>query len=1125
MKRFLFAFFLASATFAFAAEEPQQTINVYEQLAQWRAYYGQRSEWPKAHGWKPFKRYEWDAIQRGWPDGNIPAGGLWEAYLQRQRMGHSSLDEPWINLGPYNHGGRTRTLRFHPDNPNIMFAGAVGGGLWKSIDAGNSWLPITESLPNIAVGCFEIDPSNPQIMYLGTGEGYYNGDGIAGIGLLKSTDGGNSWNTTGLAYPYSQGEALLRINIDPRDGQIVLASTNDGLYRSTNGGTSFTMVRSGDVKELKRDPQNLDTLLCAVGNPWGNNANGIYRSTNNGQTWTRMTSGLPNTGDLGRTVLTFYRDNSQIVYAGISGDFDYNGSQMIGVFRSLDNGLTWTQMSQGGENHYASQAWYDMAIAVKPNESNVILSSGLDLWKSTNSGNFWSQKSWWWYPYGNPDFVHADHHEIVFHPDNPDEVWEVTDGGIFRSTDVGENWTEMNNGYVTFQYYAMGNATLDTALAYGGTQDNGTFRWNGDPNQNMVFGGDGGYCVVDYTDDDVVYVEWQGGHRSRSDDGAQNFVDINPGIQGDGAWVTPMVLDPFDHMMIYTTTANNTPRVWRSPTRGSGGNWQVVGNPVGGNNQVLEASPLVPGRFYLGSESSVHRYDEGSGWTNINGNLPGQWVTHIVPDRFNPDGVYVTLSGFGTGHVWKSTQAGGAWVNISGNLPDVPTNDIVVDLAEPSTLYVGTDIGVYRTVDGGATWEVFGTVMPAVRVDDMDMQVATGKLRAATHGRGIWEISTGSVSTSMFYPNGGEIVSPGDTITLRWGGASFGGNVRLEMNRDYPSPTWEMLFASTPNDGQQVWTVTGPESDHVRFRIEHVSQPEQNDTSNGDSRIMNPGLHLLWPNGGETVLSGVRDTVRFERILTPDFLRIELNRDYPSGTWEELGSDISTDYYLWPVQLPASANARIRITSVERPELWDVSDTSFTLRAPAMTLVTPLGGENIPIGVPYQIRWDAPEHQGNLRITLNRNYPGGVWEVISSNTPNDGIHPWSPSGAPSSHCRVRVAALFDPDQTYTQSSSDFSLISLAADDVILLPSSFSLSIHPNPFNPATQLELALPARTHIQAAVFNRLGQQVALLADTDMEPGHHTLTFDGTHLSSGIYFIRVLAYNETRIVKAILMR
>lgn len=1109
------------------AQQPAatQTINAYEQLAPFKTYYDSRAEWPRAHGFKPFKRYEWDVRQRGWPDGNVPWGAYWDALQQRERMPRVSLDETWVNIGPFNHGGRARVLRFHPGQPDTMYAGSVSGGLWKSVDAGESWLPMTDGLANLAVGCFEIDPSNPNIMYLGTGEGYYNIDAVTGIGLLKSTDGGATWNTTGLSYPYSQGESILRLNIDPRNGQIILAGTMNGLRRSIDGGTTWTSVRSGEIKELVRDPQNPDVLLCAPGNPWGANSNGIYRSTDNGVTWTRSSTGLPGIDQLGRTVLSFCRSNSQVVYAGICGTFDYNGTHTLGIYRSIDNGQSWVWMSPEEMNHYASQGWYDMAIACKPDNPNVVLSAGLDIHRSNNSGGSWTQLSDWWRSFGDSRYVHADHHEIVFHPTNSDEVWEVTDGGIFKSTNVGASWTEKNNGFVTFQYYAMGNATLDTALAYGGTQDNGTFRYHGNINHDEVFGGDGGYCVVDPTDDNTVYVEWQNGHRNRTDDGCLSFEDINPGIDGDGAWVTPMILDPFDPNTIYTTTTNG--KVWRSLNQGRNSSWEQVGQNIGnGDLQVMSASPVMPGRLYVGSNDRAYRYDSISEtWTTITGNLPGRYVTRVVPDPVAADIVYVTVSGFGSGHVYKSTAAGGTWQNISGNLPDVPFQDVVIDPVETSILYAGGDIGVYRTTNGGATWAVYGNGLPAVRVDDMELQTVTGVLRIATHGRGMWHVPTGGTQIAFLYPNGGESFSPGQTLEFRWSGVSFGGNVRLDINRSYPSAAWETILASTPNDGVQSWTVTGPESNHVRWRIQHLTVDGQTDTTNADTRIIMPGLHLTWPNGGETILTGIRDTVRFARTLVPEGLQFQINRSYPGGEWENISDTADDSTAFWIVRLPGAEHARARIISLTRPEYFDESDADFVIRAPQITLSSPSGGEELLAGTATTITWSAPEHQGNFRVTLNRDYPNGAWELIVPNTANDGELTWTPSEPASSHCRIRLATSFDT-QTFAESAADFTITSLGATETPTVPSDFAVSEpFPNPFNPLAQISLSIPTRTHVNARVFNRLGQEVAKLADRDFDPGQYQLTFDGSALPSGIYFVRVTAFEETREFKAVLLK
>jgi hypothetical protein len=1116
---------LATAQSLWSQPPARTMVNMNQSLAPWRAYYDARGDWPRSHGYKPFKRFEWDVMQRGWPDGNVPVGAYWEALQQRARMSRTTLDEPWISLGPTNHGGRARVLRFHPGHPDTMYVGAVSGGLWKSTNAGLSWFSLTDGLANLAVGCFEIDPSNPNIMYLGTGEGYYNIDAVTGIGLLKSTDGGLSWNTTGLSYPYTRGESILKLNLDPRNGQIVLASTMDELKRSTDGGQTWTSVRSGEIKELVRDPQYPDVLLCAPGNPWGSSVNGIYRSTDNGLTWTRSSTGLPSVSNMGRTVIAFQPSNSQIVWAGVCGTFSLNSSQMLGIYRSLDNGQSWTQMSPDSMNHYASQGWYDMAIAAKPGAPNVVFSAGLDINRSDNSGGDWTQLTEWWRSFGEARYVHADHHEIVFHPTHPNELWEVTDGGIFKSTDNGLSWNERNNGFVTFQYYAMGNATLDTALAYGGTQDNGTFCYHGDPNQQETYGGDGGYCLVDPTDDSTIYVEYQNGNRYRSDDGGRNFHEINRGITGNGAWVTPMTLDPFAHLTIYTTTTNGS--VWKSTNQGRGGLWGRVGASLGnGNLQVISASPTVPGRLYVGSDSRVYRYDSAGGaWTNVTSNLPDAWITRVVPDPRSAAVVYVTVSGFGYGHVWKSENSGGTWQNVSGNLPDVPFQDVCVDPSEPSTLYAGGDIGVYRTTDGGASWQILGQGLPAVRVDDMELQTVTGVLRIATHGRGMWQSPTGGARIALLYPSGREIFEPGQLIEMRWSGISFGGQVRIEMNRTYPSAAWDTLFAATANDGAENWTVTGPLSDHVRWRIQHLTAAGQADTTDADARIVQPYLLIVSPNGDETALTGSRDTVRFERLLVPEDLQILLNRNYPNGEWETVGNTLEDSTLPWIVHMPAALHARLRVVSSTRPGIFDESDRDFIIRPPQMSLSAPAGGEELAAGLPFVIRWSAPEHQGNVRITLNRDYPNGAWETVAANTVNDSEFTWTPSEPAAAHCRLRVATLYDP-QTYTESAADFSITAESAGDGAVVPSDFAVGKpYPNPFNPITQISLDLPSPTRVEAQVFNRLGQQVALLVNRELEVGVHHLTFDGSALPSGIYFIRITAYGETHMMKAVMVK
>lgn len=1092
--------------------------NVEEVHNLFRQYYSQRDDWGRGTGFKPWKRAEWFWGQRAFPTGIIPDGARWQAYQQMLKMPRARTDEPWEELGPANIGGRTRAIQFHPNNPDIMFAGSVSGGLWKSTDAGHVWFPITDFLPNIAVGAFEFDPLHPDTMYLGTGEGYYNIDAVLGIGLLKSTDGGETWVQTSLSWPYSANWAINKISIDPTNPENIVVATRTGLRRSTDGFVTFTVPSgsgAGDFKDVKRDPQDPNNLLAAAGYPWGSPSNGIYKSTDGGATWSRRTEGLPAVMTMGRSILAYFESDPAVVYCGVAGTFGGNGGLTLGIYRSLNGGDTWAQMSGSSPDIFTGQSWYDMMLAVHPENSALVYAAGVNMFRSTNSGYLWTRIGY---------NVHVDHHEFVFHPDDPSVVFAGTDGGIFMSYDGGDTWEERNTDYVTHQYYGFGNATIDTVLAFGGSQDNGTTRWRDSRDWDHVNGGDGGYCVVDWSDDNVVYVEYQRGWHRRSLNGGDSFHDINNGISGNGPWVTPVIQDPFESNTLYTTAGAG--QIYITTNRGD--LWQPLGIPLGGEVASIGASPILPGRLYAARESAIYRKNPGSTtWTPVSAGLPSSSVTRVVPDIGNPDGVYATCSGFGGGHVYWSSSAGENWTDITGNLPNVPVQDLAINLYDATLLYAGTDLGVFHTTNHGQDWEIFGSGFPVAVVDDLEMQARTGMLRVATHGRGLWQISTGSPKVGFLYPIGRELIAVGTTIDIRWAGESFGGDVSIELNRNFPDGAWESLFPTTPNDGAQSWTATPPATDHARFRIRHLSLPEQADTTNADTRLAVPGVHLRAPDGGESLVVTSNYYITFERTLVTDTLAIELNRNYPSGEWEQISAQVLADSSVrWLVRgAEETENARMRIYSVADPGLGDTSDADFSIVVPSITLFYPNGGEVLDVDSMISLQWSAPELEGRVRLSLNRDYPTGTWEHLFINTANDGQQDWAVTGPTSEHCRLRVQAIL-AREVETVSDGDFEIRSLAAGKDVSVPAAFRLyPPAPNPFNPETVILFDLPSVRPVKVEVFNRLGRRVSILTDETMSAGRHRLIFNGTGLSSGIYFVRVQAGSESNIAKLVLVR
>jgi photosystem II stability/assembly factor-like uncharacterized protein len=727
--------FLAGAAWAQLQRLPIQHVKVKPALEAYNSFLTNRLQKAQApgpgSGEKPFRRLEWFLESRLQPDGSYPAGARWNAYLDvlANREAPGSAEVPaanWTSLGPNNIAGRILDLAFDPNNPGVIWAGAASGGIWRSANDGQSWAPRDDQLPTLAIGCIVTHPTHSNIIYMGTGEGSFNIDAVDGVGVLKSTDGGATWSQTGLSWLLSQGQAVNEMVIDPVKPNVLVAATRDGVYRTDDAGVSWKRTLAAatgwmDAKDLVIDPSNSNILFAAAGYPWGSGNNGIYKSTDNGVTWTKLAGGLPGGATMGRASLAISASNPNTVYAGIARTIN-SGASLLGIYRTTDGGETWTRQSNS-PNHYSAQGWYNNVIAVDPANPNIVYSGGMNIYKSTDGGVTWATIT---------NGIHVDFHAIAF---NNGALYAGTDGGVYKSTTGGSSWTSLNSGLVTMQFYKMGSDFNNANKAMGGTQDNGTNEYRGGPGWTKRLGGDGGEVIYDYSNSNIIYAEYQNGSHLKSLDGGVSWFAADAGVPS-GPWVTPVEMDPANPNVLYTIGSGNLYK-----TSNGAGSWSLLFNAAEALEEDIQVAPSDPQTIYVAGDNVIYRSaNGGASFSKISAGLAVTNITALAVHPEQPQTLYVTIGGWNAAsHVYKTTNAGGSWQNMTKNLPNVPCNTIVIDPLYPEMVYVGTDLGVFVSTDGGETWNDWNTGLPNVVVDELDIQASARVIRAATHGRGMYQ--------------------------------------------------------------------------------------------------------------------------------------------------------------------------------------------------------------------------------------------------------------------------------------------------------------------------------------------------------------------------------------------------
>jgi photosystem II stability/assembly factor-like uncharacterized protein len=756
---------------------------------------------PKKHPRNPDERARERFIQRAGNDGTVAINALTNArehidqMAARQQMDKDAGIWSWAGLGPGNVGGRIRSILIHPTETNKIWIGSVSGGIWRTTNGGSNWQAVNDFLANLNVSCIIMDPTDPDIMYASTGEGFGNTDGLPGAGIFKSTDGGDDWYQLP-ATANDDFRWVHRLAHHPTSTDTVYAvtsATTDRVWRTTNGGNTWTArwVLSSAGTDVDVNPNDPARILVGT-------LNDVYYSFNNTWSFDEMTTGatdmLPS--NPGRCEVAFCNTNSNLFYVAM----ERNGGEL---WWSTDAGSTWEVRNNSIDFYVgaSNQGNYDNILWVDPTDHMTIVVGGIDLWRSRDGGETFEKISMW-ETYHTGSSAHADQHAIVHHPDfdgvDNTTVYVGNDGGIQMTDDiygVSEllGWQNLANELSITQFYA-GASSPDGTEIYGGTQDNSTLRYNTEDGWNawhQFTTGDGGFCAVDSDWPNVVYNEYPRLDIHKSVAWGELPLPKTNGLLDanttDALFIAPFKITPDNPAILYAGGVS----IWK--TTNGADDWFEVREPVTGTPgpRCSAMDLLWSGEvIWVGYENGhvAKSLDGGDSWTRVDTNATNwpvsRWVTDIAINPVFPDRVYITFSEYESDNVWYTHDGGETWEPRKGTPPDtlpaLPVNTIAIHPSSLGKLYIGTDLGVFASDDHGYTWNVAHSYPdnegPA-NVEIADLFWNGENLIAATHGRGMYRTRPRIVIyVDRLAPSGGDgsIDNPYKTLTEALNAAGHG---------------------------------------------------------------------------------------------------------------------------------------------------------------------------------------------------------------------------------------------------------------------------------------------------------------------------------------------------------------
>lgn len=697
-------------------------------------------------------------MRRAYPDGKINTAAFSKAMEWKGRTANRNIsNEVWQFSGPLNIGGRITDIEIPWDQPNVYYVGAASGGIFKTENAGQDWLPIFDAQQMLSIGDMEISKNNNDLIYVGTGEVNAGGGSLVydGDGIHKSTDGGITWESKGLPNIGSVG----KIVIDPMDDNTVFVaamgplfknSNNRGVYKTTNGGDSWEQVLfvsdSTGVVDMAIHPTNGNIVYAAawerIRRPdrrqYGGITSGLYKTTDGGANWTELTNGLPSSASQkGRIGFDISQSNPEVLYARYA---DREGN-IQGVYKTVNGGSSWTRVNSSQLSDVGFHWWFG-GIYVDPMDENILYNVDFQVHKSTNGGNSWNEV------FTN---AHVDQHAIAFQPNVPGKILLGNDGGLYYSNNAGSSSTKDLKLPIT-QFNRIYVDAQNSDKIYAGAQDNSTSRTQsgGLSDWNIIYGGDGFQPLVDPTNTNVIYALYQYGNLGKSVNNGSTFFGATNGISyGDRKnWDTPIIFDPNESQTLYYGAnrlykTTNAAEYWNAISP------DLTNGPHTGNLTFGTITTISPSKFdndivVVGTDDGKVSITEngGTNWRDISDGIPNRWITKVLTSGLDPNVLYLTLSGyrFGeeVGHVYKSMDLGDSWMDISSTLPDIPVNDIEQD--KFGNLFIATDVGVMASNDEGMNWSVLGENLPSVVVSDLFIHAESEFMFAATYGRSSYKI-------------------------------------------------------------------------------------------------------------------------------------------------------------------------------------------------------------------------------------------------------------------------------------------------------------------------------------------------------------------------------------------------